>query len=151
REYAVADAGAFIDALQGLPGVSGERIATTGYCFGGLQAMRAAEARPDAVAAVAGIHTGRLATDSPDSVHRHFGETQAEYYLGHADRDPSATPEMIAAAEAALRDAGRPYSSDLYEGALHGFAVPDLHPYDEVAAERHYERIRDLYARTLAV
>lgn len=150
RADAVADAGAFIDALRGTAGVAGDAIATAGYCFGGLQALRAAEARPDAVAAVGAFHTGYIVSDSDDSPHRHFGETHAEYYLGHADEDPSATPENIATAEEALTKADRSYTSELYEGASHGFAVHDLAPYREGAATQHYERLRELLARTLA-
>lgn len=147
---AVADAKVLVETLRSLPGVSRGDVATVGYCFGGLQAIRAAETRADAVAATAAFHTGRLVTDDEESVHRHFGEARAEFYLGHADHDPSATPAMIEAAEAALADAGREYTSELYADAGHGYAVPDTAAYREDAAERHYERLRSLLARTIS-
>lgn len=150
REDAVSDAAAFIDALRATDAVSGDSIATAGYCFGGLQALRAAESRPDVVAAVGAFHTGGLVRDTPDSVHRHFGDTRAEYYLGHADADPTATAENIATVETALTDAGRTYTSELYQNANHGFTVPDLAPYREDAAERHYARLRELLTRALS-
>lgn len=150
RADAVSDAAAFIDALRTSEGVAGDAIATVGYCFGGIQAMRAAESRADAVAAVGAFHTGGLVRDTPDSPHLHVGETRAEYYLGHADADPTATPENIATVEAALADAGRTFTSELYENAGHGFTVPDLAPYRRDAAQQHYERLRDLLGRALA-
>jgi carboxymethylenebutenolidase len=147
---AIADAKVFVETLRSAPGVAGGDIATVGYCFGGLQAIRAAEARPDAVAATGAFHTGRLVTDERESVHRHFGEARAEFYLGHADHDPSATPEIIAAVEAALTDAGREYASEVYVDARHGYAVPDTMAFHEDAAEQHYDRLRSLLARTIS-
>ncbi|MFV0374698.1 dienelactone hydrolase family protein [Microbacterium sp.] len=150
RADAVADAGYFVDALRGADGVAEGAVATAGYCFGGLQALRAAESRPEVVSAVGAFHTGGLVQDTPDSVHRHFADTRAEYYLGHADADPTATPENIATVETALADAGRTYTSELYENAGHGFTVPDLAPYRRNVAEQHYDRLRELLGRALA-
>jgi len=145
---AVADAVPFVEALRSRGGVEGP-IATVGYCFGGLQAIRAAETQPGAVAAVGAFHTGRLVTEGEESVHRHVAESRAEYYLGHADNDPSATPEIIAKMETALAAAGRPYTSELYEGTRHGYAVRDTAAYDEAAAERHYRELHALLERTI--
>ena len=36
-----------------------------------------------------------------------------------------------------------------YEGALHGFAVPDFPVFDAIAAERHWQRVPELFAATL--
>jgi len=144
-----SDAAAYIGALRGAPGVAEGDVATAGYCFGGLQAVRAAESLPDEVAATAAFHTSNLVNDTPESAHRRVGDARAEFYLAFADDDPGATPEQIATLEAALRDAGREFTSEVYPGARHGYAVTDVAAYQEAAAERHFAALHDLLDRSI--
>ena len=58
-----ADLDAYVDALLGLPGVSGRRVGFTGYCIGGRMAIRAAGLRPDVIAAAGAFHAAGLVTD----------------------------------------------------------------------------------------
>jgi carboxymethylenebutenolidase len=37
------------------------------------------------------------------------------------------------------------YTLELFTGARHGFAVPDHSVYDERAAERHWDRVLELF------
>jgi len=110
---------------------------------------RIATAHPDRVAALAGFHAGGLVTDDEDSPHRSASELTAEVYLGHADNDPSMTPENIAALEHALDEADVTYSSEVYEGAAHGYTMADTSMYDEAAAERHFDALFALLDRTI--
>ena len=144
RDVIVRDGPAYFDALGGGP------VAITGYCMGGRTSLVVAGRLPDRVAAAASFHGGGLVTDAPDSPHRRAGDIAAEVYLGHADNDRSMTPEQIAALERALGDAGVRYTSELYEGAGHGYTMADLPVYDEAAAERHYAALFALLDRTVA-
>ena len=141
-----ADGAAYLDELAT---ASDGPIAITGYCMGARLGLRIAAAHPDRIAALAGFHGGRLVTDDADSPHRSAGALQGEVYFGHADQDPSNSPEQIAALDAALHDAGVTHSSEVYAGAAHGYTMSDTPAYDEAAAERHFAALFDLLDRTL--
>jgi len=149
-DQARIDADAYIDTLLGLPGVGGRKIGTTGYCWGGRLALRAAGSRPDEVAATGMFHTGDAVTDAPDSPHRVAGNVRAELFIGHADNDPFNTPESIAVLEKTLDQAGVTYTSEVFEGAMHGYTMSDsAMAYNEAAAERHFRELEALFRRTL--
>lgn len=127
-----------------------EPVAVTGYCMGVRLALRLATTYPDRVAAVGGFHGGGLVTDDPNSPHRWVGRLQAEVFLGHADQDQHMTPEHIAQLEQALDDAGVTYTSELFEGAMHGYTMSDTAAYNEAGAERHFAELFALLDRTFA-
>jgi carboxymethylenebutenolidase len=41
------------------------------------------------------------------------------------------------------------HRTELYAGAAHGFTMADTAAYDEAATERHWDRLTDLFARSL--
>jgi carboxymethylenebutenolidase len=146
QERMATDGAAYLDTLAE---VADEPFSIAGYCMGTRVGLRIAAAHPDRVAALAGFHGGGLVTDDPDSPHRLVGALTAELYLGHADDDPSNTPEQIAALDAALDDAGVRHRSEVYAGARHGYTMADTPVYDEQACERHFAALFDLLDRTL--
>ena len=102
-----------------------EPFAITGYCMGARLGLRIAAAHADRVAALGGFHGGGLVTDDPQSPHLSAAALRAELYLGHADNDGSNSPEQIAALDAALDDAGVTHTTEVYEGAAHGYTMSD--------------------------
>lgn len=142
------DTAAYLDFLAAQPGVAPGPAALTGYCMGGTNALRAIEAHPDRIAAVAAFHAGRVVTNAPDSPHLGVGAVTGELYFGHADQDPSMTAEQIATLEKALDAAGVTYRSEVYAGARHGYTQSDTPMYDEGATERHWDALFDLLDRT---
>jgi carboxymethylenebutenolidase len=75
-------------------------------------------------------------------------EITAELYFGHAVEDQSATPQMVAQLDAALKGWGGTYQSEVYEGARHGWTVEGP-VYNPAQSERHFEKLFDLLQRTL--
>ncbi|MGX7759714.1 dienelactone hydrolase family protein [Streptomyces angustmyceticus] len=148
-EPAMRDAGAYLDWLAASPMVTDGPVGTTGYCMGGVLAVRTAAAHPDRVAAAAAFHAGRLATDAEDSPHRLAGRITARLYFGHADQDRSMTPEQIGDLEQALDAAGVRYRSELYEGAHHGYTQADTTAYHAEADARHWRNLLDLFGQCL--
>ena len=71
-------------------------------------------------------------------------------YFGFADQDQGATPAQIAELEESLRAARVRYRVEIYEGARHGYAVPDSPVYSEAAAQRHYRELLALLDRRLS-
>jgi carboxymethylenebutenolidase len=145
-ESMAADGAAYLDELAQ---VADGPFAITGYCLGVRLGIRIAAAHPDRVAALAGFHGGSLVTDDPQSPHRSAGDLRAEVYFGHADQDPSNSPEQIADLDAALEAAGVTHRSEVYPGARHGYTMADTPAYDEQATERHFTELFGLLHRAL--
>lgn len=143
------DAGAYVDFLAGQESVNEGAMGAVGYCFSGALALRTAAARPDRIAAAASFHGGRLFTDSPTSPHLVLPRVQARLYFAHADEDPSMPQEAIEKLNEALHTWGGLYESEIYEGAHHGWTVPDSPAYNPVEAERAFAKLTALFVKTL--
>lgn len=146
---AMADTRAFIAAMEADPRVDARRVGCVGYCMGGRMAFFAASELADRVVASASIHGGGLVTDKPNSPHLGAPRIRGKLYFACADRDQSCTPDHRAALAQALSTAGVDHRIELFEDALHGFAVPDFPVFDEGAAARQWARVLELFATTL--
>ena len=142
------DAGAYLRWLAESPFVADGPVAITGYCLGARLALYTAGAYPDRVAAAAGFHGGRLATDDPNSPHLAAEHITAEVYFGHADQDSSLPEEQIKRFEDALTAAGVRHRCEVYAGAQHGYTQADTSSYNAEADERHWVALLDLLDRT---
>ena len=144
-----SDAAAYADYLlerrQTRPG----KLGVAGYCMSGGMAVRTAAALPDAIAAAASFHGGRLVNDDPESPHRLAPQLKARLYFGFAVNDQGMTPEQIETLKAALDKAGVRYEGEVYDGALHGWAVDDMPVYNDPQAEHHWEKLLQLFKETL--
>ncbi|MEU5323818.1 dienelactone hydrolase family protein [Streptomyces sp. NPDC021056] len=147
-QLAMRDAGAYLGWLGGSPLVADGPVALTGYCMGARLSLLTAGTYPDRVAAAAGFHGGRLATDAPDSPHLVAEHITAELYFGHADEDPSLPPEQIQLLEDTLTKAGVRHRCEVYPGAHHGFTQADTAAYHREGDERHWAALLDLLKRT---
>ncbi|MFJ9948224.1 dienelactone hydrolase family protein [Kitasatospora sp. NPDC091207] len=136
------DADAYLRFLTAQSEVGAGPVGVTGYCIGGLLAMRTAAAHPDRMAAVAGFH-GPVGADGPDS----FAALTAQVHLGHAEGD--LTPEALGELNRALDAAGVDHTSEIYPGTVHGFTMSDTDAFDPAALQRHWDRLLPLLDRTL--
>jgi carboxymethylenebutenolidase len=144
-----SDGKAYIDFLLAQKGVKPGKVGVVGHCFTGQMAVRMAAAAADKVVVAASFHGGFLVTGAPDSPHKLLSRITARLYFGHAVEDASATPEQIATLEAALRDWHGAFQSETYEGARHGWTVPGRPVYNELQAERAFEKEVELFDATL--
>ncbi|MGW2723556.1 dienelactone hydrolase family protein [Streptomyces sp. NPDC001492] len=147
-ESAMRDAAAYLQWLADSPLVADGPVALTGYCMGARLSLLTAGTYPDRVAAAAGFHGARLATEDPDSPHLVAEHITAEVYFGHADNDPSLPPEQIQRLEDALTAAGVRHRCEVYPGAHHGYTQADTASYGKEADARHWEALLDLLQRT---
>jgi carboxymethylenebutenolidase len=150
-ELVARDAKAYLDFLDAQPSVAAGPEGIVGYCMGGTNALRVMEAYPDRIAALGSFHAGRVVTDAPDSAHLGVGRITGEAYFAHADNDDSMTRENIATLESELDAAGVSYTSEVYEGAPHGFTMADTPMYNEAGEKRHWDNLFALFERALAV
>lgn len=141
-ERVLSDADAYLRFLTTQPEVGAGPVAVTGYCIGGLLAMRTAAAHPGQVAALAGFH-GPVGADGPDSL----AKLTAQVHLGHAETDM--TPEVLGELNRALGAAGVVYTSEIYPGTVHGFTLSDTDAFNPAALQLHWDRLLPLLGRTL--
>jgi carboxymethylenebutenolidase len=143
------DAGAYVDALASQPSVSPGGMGVVGLCFTGAMAIRTAAVRPDRIAAAATFHGGRLCTDDRSSPHLLLPRIKASLYFAHAFEDRSMPAEAIAKLDDALKAWGGDYESEVYDGAHHGWTVPDNPAYSQPQAERAFAKLTELFKKNL--
>jgi len=147
-EKQLVDAKASLDYLAANPNVKPGKVAITGYCMGCGVVMRTAGTYPDRIAAAAGFHGGRLATDAPDSPHLLAPKITARVLVAGADEDAGFPPEQADRLRQALDAAGVRNEVTIYPGARHGYTMTDLPVYNEAAAERHWSEMLRLFDET---
>lgn len=147
---ASADLKVCMDYAANADAADATRVGTVGYCMSGPFTIAFAADFPDQVKAAASIHGVALVTDEPDSPHARLPEVKGEIYVGCAENDSYAPPEMVAKFEDALAAAGTKGRVEWYPGTEHGFAFAERPQYVQDASERHWERVQDLFRRTLS-
>lgn len=143
------DFGSILDYLENQAGAEAERVGLVGYCMGGPLALTVAATYSSRVKATASIHGGRLATESEDSPHHLADMLSGKVYIGVADKDASFDQSQRERLLQAFDAAGVDYQLEDYPGAQHGFAVPDLSVYDQQAADKHWQRLQELFSTGL--
>ncbi|MEO8153844.1 MAG: dienelactone hydrolase family protein [Rhizobacter sp.] len=137
----------FVDAH---PHADAARIGAVGYCMSGPLVMWAAADFPSRFRCIASIHGANMATDGPQSPHRMAPKIRCESYFACAEIDKWAPPADIQKLQSALESARTPHRIEWYPGVEHGFVFPlRAGIYNQVAAERHWERLFSLFGRTL--
>jgi carboxymethylenebutenolidase len=91
-----------------------------------------------------------MVTSQPDSPHLMPPKILCESYFACAEIDQWAPREAVETLQASLKAAGTPHRLEWYPGVHHGFAFPKREGiYNREAAERHWERLFDLFRRCL--
>lgn len=142
----VADMIDFIDSLAAAaPGPVGAH----GYCMSGPYALAAAARFPDRVRAAASFYGTWLVSDAVESPHATLGQITGEIYIGCAEHDDLAPPDMVTELRRLFDASAVNGEMEMQPGVHHGFAFPSRWCYDQPAAERHWERLISLYRRAL--
>lgn len=150
RATAACDARAMLDFAATLPAADATRVGAVGYCMSGPLVIWAADALPGRIASIASIHGANMVTDADDSPHRVAARLRCEAYYACAQTDRWAPREHIEALQASLTEGGAPHRIEWYPGTEHGFVFPQrAGVYQREGAERHWERLYTLFARTL--
>jgi carboxymethylenebutenolidase len=144
------DTEAMLRFIDGQPYADAGHIGALGYCMSGPFVVWAAAANPERFRCIASIHGAHMATDAPDSPHRMAPQIKCESYFACAETDRWAPPSDIEKLQTALQEAGTSHRIEWYPGVEHGFVFPTrTGVYNQVAAERHWERVFSLFRRTL--
>lgn len=124
-------------------------LGCVGYCMGGAFAVTAAATFPDRFAACASFYGVPLVTDVADSAHRALDRMKARAYICFGEADALTPAKDREAFRAALETSGLRYEVEVYAGADHGFVFPARAAYHKAYAERHWERLFELFRSTL--
>jgi carboxymethylenebutenolidase len=150
RAKILTDTAAMLEFVSGEKAARTGKVGVVGYCMSGPFVFWAAAEHPNRVAAAASFHGVRLCTDSPESPHRFADKIKGELYIGCAQTDSYAPPEMIEALDAHLRTTPVRYRIETYPDTQHGFVFPKREGmYQKNGAERHWERLIALFRRNL--
>ena len=148
---AVSDTEAMLRFADAQAEADATRVGAVGYCMSGPFVMHAAATFPDRIKSIASIHGAQMVTDQPDSPHLLTSKIRCESYFACAEIDRWASREVIDQLEAALVAGGTPHRVEWYPKAEHGFVFPLRKGiYDRTSAERHWERLFNLFRRTLS-
>jgi carboxymethylenebutenolidase len=144
------DATAYVHFLEENEFVRRGPLGLVGYCFTGAMALRTAAACSQQVTAAASFHGGRLFVDGPASPHLVLPRVKARLYFGHAVEDRSMPAESIEKLNEVLKGWGGKYESEIYDGAYHGWTVPDSPAYNHAQAERAFQKLTELFSAALS-
>lgn len=147
----VRDTQAMLKFVDTQPEADARRIGAVGYCMSGPFVMAAAANFPDRIACIASIHGANMVTHDPGSPHLLAPNIRCESYFACAEIDKWAPKRDIDALEAAMKQAKAPHRIEWYPGVEHGFVFPQRAGiYHKPSAERHWERLFELFRRKLS-
>ena len=145
-----SDAITFVDWLDGQPQTDRNRkVGTMGYCMGGPIVMRTAAARPDRIGAACSFHGGGLVTEESTSPHSLIPRMKAKFLIAIAENDHERDPNAKMELQRAFAQHGLEAEIEVYKGAMHGWCVLDSPVYNEVMAEKAWDRTLDIFSTAL--
>ena len=149
---AVRDTQSMLDFVDAQPQADASRVGAVGYCMSGPFVMAAAASLAQRIRCIASIHGANMVTDQSDSPHLLAPRIRCECYFACAEIDKWAPKPAVDALQAALVAGGTPHRLEWYPKAEHGFVFPKRAGiYEQASAERHWERLFDLFRRTLQI
>ena len=143
------DAESFVTFLDMQSEVDSRKgIGTCGYCMGGPFTVRTAAAVPARVRAAASFQGGGLVTEAPNSPHLLIQETKAKFLIAVAENDDARSPGDKDVLRATADQTRHEAEIEVYP-APHGWCPIDSPVYDQVQADRAWDRMLALYKRAL--
>mgnify|MGYP001358464865 CR=1 FL=1 len=146
----MADTAALLTAIDADPKARKGIKGSVGFCMGGRFVVQAAATFPDVFAANGSLFGTRMITDAEDSPHRLLARLRGEIYFGFAEHDYALPlPKAHEFIDLLKRDCTARWEAEIHDEAHHGYSFPGRPVYQEKAAERSWEKILAMFARTL--
>jgi carboxymethylenebutenolidase len=149
NQMVVDDSAVLYDYIDREPAARKGKLGIVGYCMSGPFVFRLAGAYPERVACAASVYGVHLVTDKPDSPHLLADRIQGEMYFACAEHDKYVQTEELDALRDVLQHTGIAGGVEIYAQREHGFAFPARKAYHKGATELHWERLFDMFERTL--
>ena len=141
------DMAVMLDFVDADAAADSNAIGCHGYCMSGPYALAAAARFPDRIKAAASFYGTWIVSDAVESPHLNLGRAAGELYIACAEHDDLAPPDMVEELKDRFDASGARGELEIYPDVHHGFAFPSRWCYDEVAAERHWQKLIALYRR----
>jgi len=125
------------------------KVGSVGHCMSGSFIMTVAARFPNRMAAAAGFYGTQIITDKPDSPHLIAPNIKGEVLLCFAEVDDYVQAEIPARIKDILDGAGVRNEVEVVKGTRHAFCFPQRSSYHPEEAEKAWEKLRALFARTL--
>lgn len=146
----VQDTAAILRYVESDPRAAAASVGAVGFCMSGAFVLAVAGTYPASIKCAASVYGVNLVTESDESPHLLADRVAGELYFACADDDDYVPVEVIDMLQAHLAGTAVNYRVDWYPGARHGFAFVDrAEAYDQVSAERLWERLFALFERNL--
>jgi carboxymethylenebutenolidase len=146
KRTCIADGRAFVDWLRLQEGVATDSgMGTLGYCMTGSYALWLAGAMPEHIRAAASFHGGRLVVEGDSSPHLAARTMRGGALIAIAQNDHERDPGVLDTLHQAFDAAAVEAEIEVYEGAMHGWCVPDNPAYNTPRAERAWGRLISLF------
>lgn len=149
NELVMEDTAGLIAFLDAQDVVKPGKIGCVGYCMSGRYITVAAAKFPHRIASAGSLYGVNMVTEDDGSPHRLLDQVRGELYFGFAETDNAAPPETITTLESALKAAGAKYVLEVYPNSRHGYQFTANAAYETFAAEKSWERLFDMWSRTL--
>lgn len=149
NQMIVDDTKALIAAIRGDSAASAGPMGCVGYCMSGQFVAAVGAAYPDTFAAIASYYGVGIMTNKDDSPHKNASRIKGEFYMAFAETDSYVPQEVLERLTAAMAATDVHHRIEIYPGTDHGFAFPERDAYNKSAAERHWERLLELFDRRL--
>jgi carboxymethylenebutenolidase len=144
-----SDAAALVEWLDKQSAIdTGKKIGTAGYCMGGPYTFRTAASKPERVGAFASLHGGGLVTMEDDSPHLLLPMIKASALIAIAKNDDERTPDVKTELAEAAEEAKVEAEIEVYP-AQHGWCAIDSAAYDEVQANKAWDRMVAIFNEAL--
>jgi carboxymethylenebutenolidase len=152
RKQVLGDVAATVDWAKKRPGARADRVAVTGWCWGGSTVYQVAATNPDIKAAVAWY--GPPARPYPDTPNPVTGFDVAKDikmpFLGlYGEQDQSIKPEDVKKLEEMVKQVNKNAEFIIYPGVGHGFFADYRPSYNAAASADAWKRCTGLFDKAL--
>ncbi len=126
-----------------------KKIGIVGYCMSGRFVVTCGALYSANITAIASFYGVDILTKNSDSPHLLAKEIKGELYLGFAEQDIWVPNETLKKIKKTFSDNHNKVVIDIYPGTDHGFAFPSRTTYVREAAEKHWQKLFDLFERNV--
>ena len=129
--------------------VKNKKVGIVGYCMSGRFVVSCGAKYDNQIQAIASFYGVDIITDHTDSPHLLANKLKGEIYLAFAEKDIWVSNDKLTKIKNAFTNINAVSTFEIYPGTEHGFAFPNRNTYIKSAAEKHWNKLINLFDRNL--
>ena len=123
-------------------------IGIVGYCMSGRFVVCCGAHYASEISAIASFYGVDILTKNNDSPHLLADKIKGDLYLAFAETDMWVPEKVIKKIKIAFSNLKK-CNIEIFSGTDHGFAFPERNTYIKEAAEKHWEKLMNLFEKNL--